>query len=208
MTDVVKKKSSRDRIIAAALVCFEKYGITKTTMNDVTSQANLGRMTVYRYFPTRTSLLKEIALIKMREFVVALDSLISCETSFEEAFITITLKSVEMGRSDPIFVSLLENTGDSLDSNGTVRFIIENNSESAEIMRAIWKKALHQARKKGQLRSELDDEKLMTWFRDVQYLMLLRNDLNHKGQEELLRSFVLPAILVNFRIPDDRNLNP
>ena len=42
---------SRERILEAAYACVARYGLAKTTMEDVAREARLSRATVYRYFP-------------------------------------------------------------------------------------------------------------------------------------------------------------
>jgi AcrR family transcriptional regulator len=42
---------SRERILEAAYACVARYGLAKTTMEDVGREAGLSRATVYRYFP-------------------------------------------------------------------------------------------------------------------------------------------------------------
>jgi len=48
-----------ERVLAAADECFQRYGIAKTTMEDVARAANISRATLYRYFSDRESLLTE-----------------------------------------------------------------------------------------------------------------------------------------------------
>lgn len=42
---------ARERLLEAAYACVARYGLAKTTMEDVARQARLSRATVYRYFP-------------------------------------------------------------------------------------------------------------------------------------------------------------
>jgi AcrR family transcriptional regulator len=42
---------SRERLLEAAYACVARYGLAKTTMEDVGREAGLSRATVYRYFP-------------------------------------------------------------------------------------------------------------------------------------------------------------
>ena len=42
---------SRTRILAATVTCLGRYGIAKTTVDDVAREAGLARATVYRHFP-------------------------------------------------------------------------------------------------------------------------------------------------------------
>ncbi len=45
------------RIVAAALECFGRRGIARTTMEDVARVAGLSRATLYRYYPNRDAVL-------------------------------------------------------------------------------------------------------------------------------------------------------
>jgi AcrR family transcriptional regulator len=44
-------------IVEAALRCFRRFGMQKTTLQDVADEAGLSRATVYRYFPDRAVLI-------------------------------------------------------------------------------------------------------------------------------------------------------
>lgn len=43
--------SARERILEATYACVARYGISKTTVEDVAREARLSRATVYRHFP-------------------------------------------------------------------------------------------------------------------------------------------------------------
>ncbi len=42
---------TRERILEAAYACVARWGLSKTSVEDVTKEANLSRSTLYRYFP-------------------------------------------------------------------------------------------------------------------------------------------------------------
>ena len=53
--------SARDRLLDAAYACVARYGIGKTTMEDVAREAGVSRATVYRTFPTgKDQLVREV----------------------------------------------------------------------------------------------------------------------------------------------------
>ena len=52
---------SRERLLEAAYACVARFGLGKTTMEDVAREAKLSRATVYRYFPQgKDQLLREV----------------------------------------------------------------------------------------------------------------------------------------------------
>ncbi len=52
---------SKARLLEAAYTCVGRYGLVKTTMEDVAREAQLSRATVYRYFPLgKDQLVREV----------------------------------------------------------------------------------------------------------------------------------------------------
>ena len=51
--DPVKKDQIREDILRAAMSLFQKYGIDKTTMEDIAENAGKGKSTLYYYFKTK-----------------------------------------------------------------------------------------------------------------------------------------------------------
>lgn len=64
---------SRDHhIISAALSVFARYGVSKTTMNDIAAEAGVARQTLYNAFPGKSDLLRAAVRMKMEEGLEAL----------------------------------------------------------------------------------------------------------------------------------------
>src|SRR6185437_14316598 len=50
----------RDRVLGAAYVCVTRFGLAKTTIDDVVKESGVSRATIYRQFPGgRDELLRE-----------------------------------------------------------------------------------------------------------------------------------------------------
>lgn len=58
----------RARILDGALQAIARYGLAKLGMSDVIEQAGVARGTVYRYFPSREHLLRELAAHERTRF--------------------------------------------------------------------------------------------------------------------------------------------
>jgi AcrR family transcriptional regulator len=56
----LSESGTRERIVAAALVCVARVGVGKTTLDDVAQAARCSRATVYRYFDSKESLLASV----------------------------------------------------------------------------------------------------------------------------------------------------
>lgn len=60
---------SRERLLEAAYACVARYGLAKTTMEDVAREAGLSRATVYRYFPQgKEQLVRDVVAWEAQRF--------------------------------------------------------------------------------------------------------------------------------------------
>jgi AcrR family transcriptional regulator len=59
------KISTPERILEAAFEAIQDFGLTRVTVEDVAGRAGLSRQTLYRYFPSKDSLI--IALVSREE---------------------------------------------------------------------------------------------------------------------------------------------
>ena len=62
LADPVAPESRSDdveaRILAGAMVCLARFGVAKTTLDDIAGEADCSRATVYRYFSNRATLVR------------------------------------------------------------------------------------------------------------------------------------------------------
>jgi AcrR family transcriptional regulator len=97
------------RIIDATLSCICRWGVAKTTLDDVARQAGCSRATVYRLFPGgKDGLIEAVASAEVARFFAAIATEINSADSLEDALV---LGMSEAGRrltSHPALQYLLE----------------------------------------------------------------------------------------------------
>jgi AcrR family transcriptional regulator len=77
--------SLRERILAGAYECIARYGLEKTTVEDVARASGLSRATVYRTFPGgRDELIREVVAWQIGAFFSALAASVAGCEGFEE----------------------------------------------------------------------------------------------------------------------------
>ncbi len=65
--------SVHDQVVRATYACIARYGMAKTTVEDVVRECGLSRATIYRYFPGgRDELLREAVAWQLGEFFIRL----------------------------------------------------------------------------------------------------------------------------------------
>ncbi len=184
-------QAAQERLMDAAEACFEKYGVTKTTMDDIAKMAGVSRPTVYRHFDDRDSLILAVVLRRSRLLVGRAVKLLRKHDSFEDQLVEGLLFLVEKGRKDP-FVRLLV----SPEHMEMANRILGGNTP-VELTYEMWEPILAEARERGDLRADLDFMATSRWLTYLIILLLGRFDIEEDPAtlREMLRTFVVPAFL-------------
>jgi AcrR family transcriptional regulator len=73
-------EKTRQRLLAATLRCVDRWGLDKTSLEDVAREADLSRATVYRYFPGgREQLVHETVVWEVGQFFQRLEHATTAE---------------------------------------------------------------------------------------------------------------------------------
>jgi AcrR family transcriptional regulator len=79
---------TRTRILEAAVACVERWGLAKTTLEDVATEAGLSRATLYRWFEGgRDQLITETVAWETGRFMTRLVEVIEAQTSLEDKLV-------------------------------------------------------------------------------------------------------------------------
>ena len=182
---------ARQQILSAAERVFMRYGVPKTTMDDIGKEAGVSRPTVYRYFGDRDALLG--ALIERRSrmlFARAREFIISHET-FADQLVEGLVYLVDHGRKDPIVRILVSPEHMELTTP-----IVGSSHLAADLTAEMWGPIFQQAIARGEVRPDLDMAAVAEWIALVQFILVGRLDFaspDDPGHRTMLREFVLPA---------------
>lgn len=96
-------------VLNAALAAFEEVGIRRTTMNEIARRAGVGRATLYRRYPDKTTVIEAVLLREARQFLAMVDRRIDHLTDpaeqTVECFVTVAVGL----REHPLLNHLLSN---------------------------------------------------------------------------------------------------
>src|SRR5947209_4619502 len=77
------------RIVDATLRCVARWGVNKTTLDDVAREAGLSRATIYRLVPGgKDGLMELVARVEITEFFQKLAQRLEAATTLEELLVT------------------------------------------------------------------------------------------------------------------------
>jgi AcrR family transcriptional regulator len=80
--------SQEERIVDAGLVCIARWGLGKTSLDDVAREAGMSRATVYRAFPGgKDSLVAAIAATELARFFRAVDHRLAAADTVEDVLV-------------------------------------------------------------------------------------------------------------------------
>lgn len=182
---------TREEVLAAAIDCIERYGITKTSMTDVGKVLGVTRQTVHRIFETRSELFAAVAELRIEKLARQLATKFKKFDCLKDALIEGSLLSITAGQGDAVLNDILEGGDHAVD-----QFMFRGSPIVQRSMMSVWEPLIEDARAKGQLRPTLDNEACIEWIRNIHAMMTLRNDYDENKRRFLFATFLVPAILV------------
>ena len=185
------KISSKDRIIEAAYRCFHRFGIRKTTIDDIASAAQVARPTFYNYFNGKSDVvdyLRQLELVRVNQEIRARMKKYS---SFAEALTEAILLSVTVAKANDYIRTLIEDAQ-------TVSQASVPHSQAQRVHLERWGPLLNRAKEHGELREGLSIEEVVAWLTLVQQLLLTKLEADPLSENELrrfIRTFIVTPVL-------------
>lgn len=170
------------RIVDGARRCFERFGIEKTTIEDIAKAAGVSRPTVYKFFAGKMEIVDHIGFGELDKIQDEVRKRVKRSSDFAEMVTEAILASVKVAAENPYvrrFVEDLELTASSQLPS----------SPYQQQARHRWESVLRRARDKGELAEDLAVEDVVEWLSRNQ-VMLLRTVDHFADHEERLRHLV------------------
>jgi AcrR family transcriptional regulator len=185
----------RARILAGAERCITRYGLRKTTMEDIASEVGMSRPGVYRYFSDRDDLLMELMLVHARALRDRTHKVISRQSNLADQIVEGLLYVSEQARQDPVMRLLAEPENSSLGQ----RLIAARTTET--LAAEFWDPFLDTAYMSNKLSREIPRSDVYLWLSNLGLLLMRGLDESHdtRRYRSILRHFVAPA----FATPND-----
>ncbi len=90
-----KTKEKEQAILKAARERFAQFGFTKVTMDEIASDVELGKASLYYYFPAKEDLFRAVIHHEQNEFVKAIEKILKQNTSASKKFALYVEKRLE-----------------------------------------------------------------------------------------------------------------
>jgi AcrR family transcriptional regulator len=92
--------AARERIVDAAETAVQRWGVARTRIDDIATEARCGRTTIYRYFGNRDNVIIEVVLRQGRRHLATLLQHLSTLPDNPEKIVEAVVFAVELVRTD------------------------------------------------------------------------------------------------------------
>jgi AcrR family transcriptional regulator len=108
--------SAEERILTAAKVCCERWGIAKVGVDDIAAEAGVSRATLYRLFPGgRDVVFDALRVRELEDFFSRLNAGVRGADGLEELVVrTVVVATRELRADDHLALMLMSEPGDTL----------------------------------------------------------------------------------------------
>lgn len=180
-----------DRIIAATVKCFERFGINKTSMEDIAKVAKVSRPTIYRYFHTRHHLAVEVLVREVRDHTRLVVPVMEQYKYPPKALVEGILFDIATAKEHPYTNILVSDAGTELLSrvSGGDRAVLAAMSEQ-------WLPSLSRWREQGYIRTKIKLDDLLLWITLYMHTALGKGfgAIAADRMRRMLNTLVVPAI--------------
>lgn len=186
--------SNAERILDAASECFSRYGFQKTSMEDIAREAGMSRRTLYRSFPDKVTLLREVNSRRAGAFledvkrstaaIPGLSAQIEEVVRLTNRFVHEDSLTAAMHRADPDALARAVTTG--------ARDLLETSMEAIIPLIA-------GARDGGEIRSDIDVRRAAEWMTRVVFSLVATPSVTFDQDDPVqtaafVREFLLPGL--------------
>lgn len=156
MTDLATAHDARrDEIVVAARACFRRWGLAKTTMDDIATEVGIVRPNLYRYFPTKAAIVSAVSTAESHRINAHRRERIEIEGPVASIIEASIIMGIELALVDGHLSELMMRENGAL-AAATV--------EASEARREYWRPIFEHGRRRGELRTDVTDDDLVRWL--------------------------------------------
>lgn len=188
-TDAATSDDPRERILAGAERCIARYGLRKTTMEDIASEVGMSRPGVYRYFSDRDDLLIALITAHARALRERAHKLMARQSDLPDQIVEGLLYLTEQARLDSVMRYLVDPDGSGLGE----RLIAARVTEA--LAAEFWDPFLDPAYVNNKLSRDIPRSDIYLWLTNLGLMLMRGLDETHDPNRyrSILRNFVAPA---------------
>jgi len=186
--------SGREGVLAAAESCLQRYGLAKTTIEDVAQASGLSRATVYRQFGSRDALLLAVAAREAERVAAEAEVYLRRFDDVGSWIVEGMLFCLREIPTRPVLAQFL-----APHELGAASRMLLTSDRMLAIGSEILRPMFEPARREGLLHEGLELDSLMEWVLRILMSYLAVPGPPSRSEDDLrklLRALLLPAVMV------------
>jgi AcrR family transcriptional regulator len=183
---------ARERLLNAAEACFDRFGLRRTTIDDVAREAKVSRSTVYRYFDGRGDLIVAAYLRESEAVNDKVKALMAQPGTFPERVVEAMMRSIDAIRAGKYLPLMLSSEGALLASKA-----ITASTAFYEGCRDTMGPFFEQAKADGEVRPEMELDDFIEWTLRLIFSFAMFDSpapRDKKGMRRLIEAFLVPSL--------------
>jgi AcrR family transcriptional regulator len=197
--------AGNERWLDAAAACYERYGLAKTTVEDVAQAAGVSRATLYRRFKSRDELLLAVIVREAGRLAAEAEVTIRRFDDVDAWIVEGMLLCLREIPRRPLLAMLF-----APEEVGAASRLVLTSERLLAIGSDFLRPMFEAARERGLLREGVRIDVLMEWvLRILMSYLTVPSHLARSDAElrQLLRAMILPAVLANAPADSDPEIN-
>jgi AcrR family transcriptional regulator len=183
--------NSYERIVRAAYKCFERFGVERTSIEDIAREAGVTRPTVYRYFRSKVDIVDLISAEESRKVSIEVRKRLIRGRPFEDLVSDAVLLIARIAIENPYVRRIL--------AYRELEAVAESRtSEMHKLQRDLWGPMLEHAAERGELAGDLGIDEVLVWMTLTQRMLLTRLEsgpMEDGDLRRLIRRFIVEPLL-------------
>ena len=189
--DPTRQTNSYERVVRAAYKCFERYGVERTSIEDIAREAGVTRPTVYRYFRGKIQIVDLISAEESRKVNAEVRKQLVRGQPFADLVTDALVLVVRIAIENPYVRRILSYREFEAEAESST-------SEVHRLHREWWGPLLEHAAERGELAADIDIDEILVWITLTQRMLLTRLESGPMEDAELrrlIRRFVVRPLL-------------
>lgn len=181
-----------ERIVAAAMACFERWGVPRTRMEDIAKEAGIARTVLYRHFASKDALQQEVMVRHIERRAAELHRKVPRRGAAGPLVLRALLAGITEPSGDRVSESVL-----GVEVVHDTAALVATSPAIAAAMHAYWEPYLRHAEERGELRAGVTVDDAVRWLTMIVFYFLTLPEVAPPADrlEDHLRTFVVDAIV-------------
>ncbi|MFT3931190.1 MAG: TetR/AcrR family transcriptional regulator [Spongiibacteraceae bacterium] len=184
-------ESAREKILDAALSCFQKYSHQETCMKQIAQEAKVTRQTLYRHFESRDDIVLHVIIRELTKVLDTIRDLLPTQSTFAEFVVETIAVADEKIRLSPVFELIVH------ESAMLTTRIHGYDTQMMIVSSLHFQDRFNAAKEAGELLPNTEYDSFVSWLYHVgASFILLPPDLHVTGGiRSMLWRYLIPAII-------------